>query len=230
MAVGHIQLRLAREKSPCSTLKFRLYTLVELQKLACRSSVGCTDWGHRIVGIAQSVSSISNLALRGKERMAEMVRRLGPGKTVQISQGVIVPAQFAVNAVKASGAAVAARLYGTHPLSKPSADIPLYISTERTMFADFAAHGRSRLKSRELHWSAPVKLAAVQPSPRLRSGSYFPTHTTKESQKTNEPTPPPTKAREQADPRNKQQEARAEAAARQERHGSASKILSKSNP
>ena len=64
--------------------KFRLYKLLEVQKLACRSSVGCADWGHRIVAIAKFVSSISNLALRGKEGMAVKVRRLGPGKTVQI--------------------------------------------------------------------------------------------------------------------------------------------------
>ena len=69
---------------------------------------------------------------------------------------------------------MSARLYGTHPLSVPSAEIPLHIGTERTMFADFAARGRSGLKSRELHWSTPVKLAAVQSSPWLRSGSYFP--------------------------------------------------------
>ena len=43
------------------------------------------------------------------------------------------------------------------------------------MFADFAARGRSGLKSRELNWTAPVKLAAVQSSPWLHSGSYFPT-------------------------------------------------------
>ena len=48
------------------------------------------------------------------------------------------------------------------------------ISTERTMCAGFAARGRSGQQSRELHWSAPVKLAAVQSSPWLQSGSYFP--------------------------------------------------------
>ena len=36
------------------------------------------------------------------------------------------------------------------------------ISTERTMCAGFAARGRSGQQGRELHWSAPVKLAAVQ--------------------------------------------------------------------
>ena len=42
------------------------------------------------------------------------------------------------------------------------------------MFADFAARGRSGLQGRELDWSAPVKLAAVQSSPWLQSGSYLP--------------------------------------------------------
>ena len=43
------------------------------------------------------------------------------------------------------------------------------------MFAGFAARGRSSLNCRELHWTAPGKLAAVQPSPWLYSGSYRPT-------------------------------------------------------
>ena len=49
------------------------------------------------VAIAKSVSSLT-----------QKVRTLGPGKTVQIYQGVIVPAQPAVNAVKAVDAAVLA--------------------------------------------------------------------------------------------------------------------------
>ena len=77
--------------------------------------------------------------------MTQKVRRLGPGKTVQIYQGVIVPVQSAVNAVKALDAAVLARSYGTHPLSVPFAEKPPHIRTERTMFADFAARGRSGL-------------------------------------------------------------------------------------
>ena len=42
------------------------------------------------------------------------------------------------------------------------------------MFADFAARGRSGLNCRELNWTAPVKLAAVQSSPWLHQGSYRP--------------------------------------------------------
>ena len=42
------------------------------------------------------------------------------------------------------------------------------------MFADFAARGRSSLNCRELNWTAPVKLAAVQTSPWLHQGSYRP--------------------------------------------------------
>ena len=37
-------------------------------------------------------------------------------------------------------------------------------SAQRTILADFAAHGRTRLNCRELHWTAPIKLTAVQPS------------------------------------------------------------------
>ena len=54
------------------------------------------------------------------------------------------------------------------------------------MFADFAAHGRSSLNCRELRWTAPVKLAAVQPSPWLYSGSYRPTQKRKQRQKNKE--------------------------------------------
>ena len=35
--------------------------------------------------------------------------------------------------------------------------------TERTMLADFAAHGRTRLFYREPHWTAPMRLTAAQP-------------------------------------------------------------------
>ena len=49
-----------------------------------------------------------------------------------------------------------------------------WIRTERTMCAGFAAHGRSGQHGRELHWSAPVKLAAVQSSPWLRAGPTSP--------------------------------------------------------
>ena len=49
-----------------------------------------------------------------------------------------------------------------------------WIRTERTMCAGFAARGRSGQQGRELHWSAPVKLAAVQSSPWLRAGPTSP--------------------------------------------------------
>ena len=45
-----------------------------------------------------------------------------------------------------------------------------WIRTERTMCAGFAARGRSGRQGRELHWSAPLKFAAVQSSPWLGVG------------------------------------------------------------
>ena len=42
------------------------------------------------------------------------------------------------------------------------------------MCAGFAARGRSELQGRELHWSAPVKLTAVQFSPWLRASPTSP--------------------------------------------------------
>ena len=70
--------------------------------------------------------------------------------------------------------AVSSTPRATHPPSGPTAESPHRIRTVRTMFADFAARGRSGLKSRELTWTAPVKLAAVQSSPWLQFGSYHP--------------------------------------------------------
>ena len=49
-----------------------------------------------------------------------------------------------------------------------------WIRTERTMCAGFAARGRSGQQGRELHWSAPVKFAAVRSSPWLRAGPTSP--------------------------------------------------------
>ena len=42
------------------------------------------------------------------------------------------------------------------------------------MWAGFAARGRTRLNSRKLNWTAPVKLTAVQPSPWLYRESTAP--------------------------------------------------------
>ena len=58
--------------------------------------------------------------------------------------------------------AVSAKPQATHPPSGLAAESPHHNRTVRTMFADFAARGRSGLNSRELNWTAPVKLAAVQ--------------------------------------------------------------------
>ena len=48
------------------------------------------------------------------------------------------------------------------------------ISAQRTMWAGFAALGRSRLNSRKHNWTAPVELTAVQPSPWLYRESTAP--------------------------------------------------------
>ena len=68
-------------------------------------------------------------------------------QTVQTFQGVIVPAKFAVHVEGAMEAAVASNPQVTHPQSGPSAELPQHVRTGRTMFADFAARGRSGLKS-----------------------------------------------------------------------------------
>ena len=82
--------------------------------------------------------------------------------------------------------AVSSKPRATHPPSGPTAESPHRIRTVRTMFADFAAHGRSGLKSRELNWTAPMKLAAVQSSPWLQLRSYPPNQT--RQQRTSETT------------------------------------------
>ena len=86
------------------------------------------------------------------------------------------PSAICSNAVRAK-LPVKIRSSGSSSLSTHlKVPYPQYrcISTERTMCAGFAARGRSGLQGRELHWSAPVKLTAVQSSPWLRCGSYFP--------------------------------------------------------
>ena len=61
-----------------------------------------------------------------------------------------------------------------------------WIRTERTMCAGFAARGRSGQQGRELHWSAPVKFAAVRSSPWLGAG---PTSQTKHTHNTQDKGP-----------------------------------------
>ena len=58
----------------------------------------------------------------------------------------------------------------------PSGPLPgqYRISAQRTMWAGFAALGRSRLNSRKHNWTAPVELTAVQPSPWLYQESTAP--------------------------------------------------------
>ena len=58
----------------------------------------------------------------------------------------------------------------------PSGPLPGHyrISAQRTMWAGFAALGRSRLNSRKHNWTAPVELTAVQPSPWLYRESTAP--------------------------------------------------------
>ena len=58
----------------------------------------------------------------------------------------------------------------------PSGPLPGHyrISAQRTMWAGFAALGRSRLNCRKHNWTAPVELTAVQPSPWLYRESTAP--------------------------------------------------------
>ena len=86
------------------------------------------------------------------------------------------PSAICSNAIRAK-LAVKNRSSGSRSLSTHlNVPYPQYrcISTERTMCAGFAARGRSGQQGRELHWSAPGKLTAVQSSPWLRCESYFP--------------------------------------------------------
>ena len=53
-------------------------------------------------------------------------------------------------------------------------------SAQRTMWAGFAALGRSRLNCRKHNWTAPVELTAVQPSPWLYRESTAPLENTQE--------------------------------------------------
>ena len=65
----------------------------------------------------------------------------------------------------------------------PSGPLPGHyrISAQRTMWAGFAALGRSRLNSRKHNWTAPVVLTAVQPSPWLYRESTAPLGTKAET-------------------------------------------------
>ena len=58
----------------------------------------------------------------------------------------------------------------------PSGPLPgqYRTSAQRTMWAGFAALGRSRLNCRKHNWTAPVELTAVQPSPWLYRESTAP--------------------------------------------------------
>ena len=111
-----------------------------------------------------------NVALAKLYPQKHTVHHLGPSIAVQICQGVIVPALFAVmlyQAVSKKSQQCAQMLSTHHKVPSPQCR---WIRTERTICAGFAARGRSGQQGRELHWSAPVKLAAVQSSPWLRAG------------------------------------------------------------
>ena len=65
------------------------------------------------------------------------------------------------------------RIRTTLPTSGPAEKPLIRNGNSRSMCAGFAAHGRSRLSSRESHWFAPVPLAAVQPDPWLRPATTY---------------------------------------------------------
>ena len=79
-------------------------------------------------------------------------------------------------------------VFQTRPLSHRVGHLPRHYRTsaQRTMWAGFAARGRTRLNSRKLNWTAPVKLTAVQPSPWLYRESTAPLGTKAETNKKGE--------------------------------------------
>ena len=80
----------------------------------------------------------------------------------------------------------------------PSGPLPgqYRTSAQRTMWAGFAALGRSRLNSRKHNWTAPVELTAVQPSPWLYRESTAPLGKNAETEQSEKG--PPNTAKERA--------------------------------
>ena len=80
----------------------------------------------------------------------------------------------------------------------PSGPLPgqYRTSAQRTMWAGFAALGRSRLNSRKHNWTAPVVLTAVQPSPWLYRESTAPLEKTQKQNRARRA--PPNTAKERA--------------------------------
>ena len=113
--------------------------------------------GHPIVAVAKSASKAYGPSPGAKQSCSNLTGRHRPSAICS-------------NAVRAK-LPVKNRSSGSRSLST-YINVPYpqcrCISTERTMCAGFAARGRSGQQGRELHWSAPVKLTAVQSSPWLR--------------------------------------------------------------
>ena len=80
----------------------------------------------------------------------------------------------------------------------PSGPLPgqYRTSAQRTMWAGFAALGRSRLNCRKHNWTAPVELTAVQPSPWLYRESTAPLGKNAETEQSEKG--PPNTAKERA--------------------------------
>ena len=71
----------------------------------------CNGWDSEVFGDRKVC--VTNI----QKGEANKVHRLEPGRTVQILQGVIVLAQFAVHAESAKEAAVSSKPQATHPPS-----------------------------------------------------------------------------------------------------------------
>ena len=74
-------------------------------------------------------------------------------------------------------------VFQTRPLSHRVGHPPRHYRTaaQRTMWAGFAARGRTSLNCRKLNWTAPVQFTAVQPSPWLYRESTAPLGTKAET-------------------------------------------------
>ena len=125
---------------------------VRMQLPSCRSCHALL--GHHIVAVAKSVSSKAYGPSPGaKQSCSNLTGRHRPSAICSNAVRAKLPVENRSNVIKS----LSTHLEVLYPQCR-------CISTERTMCAGFAARGRSGLQGRELHWSAPVKLSAVQSS------------------------------------------------------------------
>ena len=100
------------------------------------------------------------------------------------------------------------RIKTTLPTSGPAEKPLIRNRNSRSMCADFAAHGRSRLSSRESHWFAPVPLAAVQPGPWLRPATTYSPYRIGGEDRRDQPNKNTNELRDQPNPRQSEKRGR----------------------